>query len=171
MLKSLIRNVLLLCALFASSQVFAQNCASLGCVGRSVVILEGILVTASRWVPDSGGFLVGSVTFFGPYGPGNHPGMTQEDYSYYMVRNNNGKLKGLVDKYQLPCRKAGESDESYAPRAVASCTAESSAIALREQWILRTFAAAATTTYIAGLCVPHVSVQMSSNNYATCPAP
>jgi hypothetical protein len=34
MLKRLIRSILLLCVLFASSQLFAQNCASSGCDGK-----------------------------------------------------------------------------------------------------------------------------------------
>lgn len=45
MLKRLIRSVLLLCALFVSSQVMAQGCASDSCVGaRDIYLLDGITV-------------------------------------------------------------------------------------------------------------------------------
>jgi hypothetical protein len=169
MLKRLIRNTLLLCALFASSQVFAQNCAGVGCGGGGTPqVLDRIIVTGDRYNPNSGGFFFASIPFFGVTAS-SYGGLAQVDVADYLLTHKKEQLEGLVEKYKLPCKKVGEGDTTYAGRATKDCTVESTNLAISESPILsvrRGYVTAVISTY----CAPHVSDQITANKYSTCPS-
>jgi hypothetical protein len=80
------------------------------------------------------------------------------------------QMEAIVERYKLPCKKAGEDSSAYAARAIAGCTRDSMIVALREYPALRYLPGGqpAALGFITSLCTSRVAEQIASSNYQSC---